>query len=63
MMVMMPCPGCQGYRVGGEARRITPGGKCIRHLGCIYDHCRVKGLPEGFDQARIVPCDLRQDLG
>jgi excinuclease ABC subunit A len=33
MMVMTPCPECQGYRVGEEARRVTLGGKHIGHIG------------------------------
>ncbi len=32
-MVMMPCPQCQGYRVGEEARRVTLGGKHIGQIG------------------------------
>lgn len=33
MMVMTPCPECQGYRVGEEARRVTLGGKHIGQIG------------------------------
>ena len=33
MMGMIPCPRCQGFRVGEEARRVTLGGKHIGHLG------------------------------
>ncbi|MDY6875688.1 MAG: excinuclease ABC subunit UvrA [Chloroflexota bacterium] len=33
MMVMIPCPQCQGYRVGEEARRVTLGGKHIGQVG------------------------------
>ena len=33
MMVMAPCPRCQGYRVGEEARRVTLGGKHVGQLG------------------------------
>jgi excinuclease ABC A subunit len=33
MMVMSPCPQCQGYRVGEEARRVTLGGKHIGQIG------------------------------
>jgi len=32
-MVMKPCPQCQGYRVGEEARRVTLGGKHIGQIG------------------------------
>jgi excinuclease ABC A subunit len=32
-MVMSPCPQCQGYRVGEEARRVTLGGKHIGQIG------------------------------
>ncbi len=32
-MVMTPCPRCQGYRVGDEARRVTLGGKHIGQIG------------------------------
>ena len=32
-MVMTPCPQCQGYRVGEEARRVTLGGKHIGQIG------------------------------
>ena len=32
-MVMMPCPRCEGYRVGEDARRVTLEGKHIGHLG------------------------------
>ena len=32
-MVMMPCPQCEGYRVGEEARRVTLGQKHIGHIG------------------------------
>jgi excinuclease ABC A subunit len=33
MMVMMPCPECDGFRVGGEARGITLRGQHIGQLG------------------------------
>jgi excinuclease ABC A subunit len=33
MMVMNPCPQCQGYRVGEQARRVTLGGKHIGQIG------------------------------
>jgi excinuclease ABC A subunit len=32
-MVMTPCPQCQGYRVGEEARRVTLGQKHIGQIG------------------------------
>ena len=32
-MVMTPCPQCQGYRVGEEARGVTLGGKHIGQVG------------------------------
>ena len=32
-MVMLPCPQCEGYRVGEEARRVTLGQKHIGHIG------------------------------
>ena len=33
MMVMKPCPWCEGYRVGEEARRVTLGGQLIGKIG------------------------------
>jgi excinuclease UvrABC ATPase subunit len=39
-MVMTPCPQCQGYRVGEEARRVTLGQKHIGQIGRRIARCR-----------------------
>lgn len=47
-MVMKPCPQCQGYRVGEEARRVTLGQKHIGHIGhmtIVELQAFLKGLP------------------
>jgi excinuclease ABC A subunit len=41
-MVMAPCPACQGFRVGEEARRVTLGGQHIGQIG----HMRISALQD-----------------
>jgi excinuclease ABC subunit A len=47
-MVMTPCPECQGYRIGEEARRVTLGGKHIGQIGhmtIVELQAFLEGLP------------------
>lgn len=49
MMVMTPCPRCEGYRVGEEARRVALGGLHIGQIGhmtIVELEDYLKDLPE-----------------